>query len=351
MPIILAVRHIMIVKASAPGKVFLIGEHSIIYGKPAILAAVDRRIVAEVEQSDQIMISDPVMNDSVKMSIEEMTSLRDRMRDLFTAGMKQNDFSELFGFFRSDTSRFKLVSVAETLDAFDIEGGVSVKVTGKILPGSGMGSSAALSIAIVQAITQLYDIEASKEAIYDTSLKAEQFVHGTPSGADNAASTYGGLVWFQKGNPNNVVSMINEIPYELENFFLVSTPAQKVTTGELVQKVRSLDETFRNERMDNLGNAAYKIRDALKCRNFEELKKSMNFAQRNLKELGVSTPDIDNITHKVMTLGGAAKISGAGGGGIIVCYHDDHDQLKREINKMGFEVMNIKLGAEGVRVE
>jgi mevalonate kinase len=341
----------MIVKASAPGKVYLIGEHSVVYDKPAILAAVDRRIVIEAEQSDQIIVSDPAMNDSVEMSIDEMTSLRNKMRDLYSESVRQSDFSDLFGFFRSDTSRFKIASIAETLDTFDIEGGVSIKITGTMLPSSGMGSSAALSVAIVQGIAQLYDIQVSKQIIYDTSFKAEQFVHGTPSGADNATSTYGGLVWFQKGNPNKIISLINEIPYELENFSLVSTVTGKVTTGELVQRVRNLDETFRNERINNLGNAAYRIRDALKYRNINELKKSMNFAQKNLKELGVSTPDIDDITQKVMTLGGAAKISGAGGGGIIVCYHDDHEQLKREINKMGFEVMNIKLGAEGVRVE
>jgi mevalonate kinase len=341
----------MIVKASAPGKVYLIGEHSVVYGKPAILAAVDRRIIVEAEQSDQITVSDPVMHDTVKMSIDEMTSLRNKMRDMYSESLRQNDFSELFGFFRSDASRFKIASIAETLDTFDIEGGVSIKVTGNMLPGSGMGSSAALSVAIVQGIASLYDIQASKQVIYDTSFKAEQFVHGTPSGADNAMSAYGGMIWFRKGNPNKIISLINEIPHEIGNFSLVSTFPEKVTTGELVQKIRNLDETFRDERINNLGNAAYRIRDALKYRNIRELKETMNFAQKNLKELGLSTPEIDKITAKVMSLGGAAKISGAGGGGIIICYSDDPDQLKKEINKMGFEVLNIKLGAEGVRVE
>ena len=204
---------------------------------------------------------------------------------------------------------------------------------------------------MVRSIAALNNIDASAEAVSDIAYRAEQFIHGTPSGADNTTCAFGGLVWFRKGSPNTLEPLRKEIPYELENFGLVYTGQPELTTGELVQKVRDLPEAFRNIRLSRIEQATLRMRDSLRKRDFGAVRECMNSAQKNLKELGVSVKSINDIAKTVVSMNGGAKLCGAGGGGIMLVYHEDKALLKKGINKLGYELMDVKLGAEGVRVE
>ena len=93
------------------------------------------------------------------------------------------------------------------------------------------------------------------------------------------------------------------------------------------------------------------MRDSLKKKDFGAVRECLNVAQRNLRDLGVSVKEIDEIAKTVVSMGGGAKLCGAGGGGIMLVYHEDKALLKKEINKLGYEFMDVKLGAEGVRLE
>jgi mevalonate kinase len=342
----------MMVRASAPGKVFLIGEHAVVYGKPAILASIDRRIVTEAEDSDVIEVMDHVMmTDPVSIPLDRMLQIRDEIRTIWRSGSENRDFSELFSYFHGDNYKLKIAIIAEALDAFDLEGGVRLNITSNIPHASGLGSSAALAVSMAQAIATLNDIDASTETISDIAYKAEQFVHGTPSGADNTTCAFGGLVWFVKGEPNTINSLKKEIPYELENFGLVYIRQPELRSGELVQKVRNLPEAFRNVRLSRIEQATLRMRDSLRKRDFGAVKECMNSAQKNLRELGVSVKEMDDVARKVMSAGGGAKLCGAGGGGMMLVYHDDKALLKKEINSLGYELIDVKLGGPGVTVE
>jgi len=93
------------------------------------------------------------------------------------------------------------------------------------------------------------------------------------------------------------------------------------------------------------------MKDALHSMDMGKVKGLMNFAQRNLKELGVSTDKIDEIHEEVLKIGGAAKLSGAGGGGIVLCYHENKKKLEDKIVSLGLDPLPVNLAAEGVRVE
>ena len=81
------------------------------------------------------------------------------------------------------------------------------------------------------------------------------------------------------------------------------------------------------------------------------MKEIINLAQKDLKDLGVSTPEIDGLVKAVQDIGGAAKLCGAGGGGIVLCWHEDKEKLKKAIEDAGFEPWETELGVEGVTVK
>jgi mevalonate kinase len=209
-----------------------------------------------------------------------------------------------------------------------------------------------MSVAIVKAVSELYNKNLTPEQINEIAFSIEKFNHGTPSGGDNSACCYGGLIWFQKSNPKNIIqSLKEEIPYKLENFVLVNAGKPQKTTGELVQHIRNLPDDYRNPRIKALGAATLAMRDALKQKDFGKMKALINFAQRYLSELGVSTPEINNIAKSVLSIGGAAKLCGAGGGGTVLCYHEDKDKLIETIANLGHKPMEVELGVEGARKE
>jgi mevalonate kinase len=112
-----------------------------------------------------------------------------------------------------------------------------------------------------------------------------------------------------------------------------------------------MDPKVREPLVQELGKFSQEMREALKQKDFEKVKVLMNLAQKNLASLGVSTPAIDKIHKKVSVLGGAAKLCGAGGGGVVLCYHTNKDLLAKTVRSLGFEPWETELGVEGVRVE
>ena len=337
-------------KASAPGKVHLIGEHAIVYGEPAILAAVGLRTTVSAERSEKIKCMDTAFPEKISCSIEDAKRDYRKATDLWKSGFEKKDFAELLRFVKS-AQMFKKIALALILEEIQAEGGSEVKINSELPIGSGIGSSAALSVAMTKAISEVYGKKLTKDEINNIAFKIEQIAHGTPSGGDNSTCCYGGLVWFQRGNPNTIKSLKKEIPHKLENFVLVYTKPPEKNTGELVQMVRNLPEEFRNERMKKIGSMVHEMKDALKRKDSGKIKLLINRTQQNLAELGVSVPEIDEIASSVKVIGGAAKLCGAGGGGMMLCYHENKTLLRETIRVLGYNPIEVDLAVEGVRSE
>lgn len=147
------------VKVSAPGKIILSGEHSVVYGCPAILAAIDRRLSVGVEKTRgglEIVSGEPP--DLVKHAFKKTKEV----------------FREKIG------------------------KGLKITIDSQIPVGRGLGSSAALAVAVTGAIFKLVNQSWSEEKINKIAYEIEKKQHGNPSGGDNAVSTHGGFLWFRK---------------------------------------------------------------------------------------------------------------------------------------------------------
>src|SRR3990167_3861867 len=108
------------VTVSAPGKIHLIGEHAVVYGKPAILATVGKRITIRAEQADDVTVVDEAMGPPLKWSVKECREAAARAMKAWDAGAKRGDFSEVFALAKG--SDFKKVAIGYVLTKLEIEG-------------------------------------------------------------------------------------------------------------------------------------------------------------------------------------------------------------------------------------
>ncbi len=334
------------VTVSAPGKCILIGEHASVYGEPTIIAAINKRCFVTATKNADLIIRTP--EGESLYDINEVIYFVNELRNLWHKCADKRDFSELFELMKEDPFNVVKAAAGEVLMNLNIDGGAELEIKSDIPVGAGLGSSAALAVSVVKAMTVLYDKDLSRDEVNDMAYSVEKYIHGTPSGGDNTTCCYGGLVWFQKTMQGNV---IKNLTLKLENFFLVYVGKPEKSTGELVQFVRNLDESYRQPRISDIGKATHEMLDAIVDNDVKKIKECINRAQENLAELGVSTVDVDNICKKAQAIGGAAKLCGAGGGGTVLCYHDDKLKLLDAISDLGFSAIETILGDEGVRVE
>ncbi|MBI4176440.1 MAG: mevalonate kinase [Candidatus Aenigmarchaeota archaeon] len=338
------------VRVSVPGKVHLIGEHAVVYGEPAILAAVDMRTFVEAEKADEVSFNHFTDTEHFDtFSVEEILEAGRKAEELWKEGFEKKDFSHIFSFVKGND--FRKAGIGIILDRLGIDSGVKVQVDSKLPMGSGLGSSSSISVALVKAIAEAHGKSLSKEEVNNLAYELEKLKHGTPSGGDNTACCFGGLVWFQKASPKNIIQPLEkEISHKLENFVLVYTKAPEKTTGELVSLVRNLEENFKDQRVKHIGKMAHEMREILKHKNYSRMKEIINETHKNLSELGVSIPEMEQIASEVRNIGGAAKLCGAGGGGTMLCWHEDKQKLANLIKDLGYTPWETELAVEGVTV-
>jgi mevalonate kinase len=340
------------VRVSVPGKVHLIGEHAVVYGEPAIITAVGRRVTVQVEKSDKVKLLFRFGDSGVykdEDSVENVKEIGREAQRLWEEGSEKNDFSDVFALAKGN--KFGWVSVGYVLEKLGIDSGVSVEIDQKIPLGSGLGSSSAYSVAIAMAIAKLFGKYDSLEKVNQLGFELERFKHGRPSGGDNSACAYGGLVWFQKGDPNIIKPLGDEVPYELENFVLVYIKKPEKSTGELVSMVKGLDPSVRDPKIKAIGKATHDMLEALKAKDFGKVKELINLTWDNLSGLGLSIPEADDLIGKIKEIGGAAKLCGACYGGVMLCYHEDQKRLSEVIRESGYKPMEVELNVEGARLE
>lgn len=337
------------ITCSAPGKTHLIGEHSVVYGEPAIIISVGKRAYISAEKSENLKIYAQDINQKGEFSVSELKEFEEKLQQVWDNCFETKDFAPLYSLLKNEPLGHIKAMIAKTMTELNINSPFSLKISSDIPIGSGLGSSAALSVTVPKTLSELFKSNLSLDEINQIAYKIESLAHGTPSGGDNSICCYGGALWFKKGTPNVIEPL--HLDFTMKNFVLVFTGTPELTTGELVANVRSLDPEYRNPRVEKLGVHTQEMRECLAKQDFARIKELMNLAQELLSELGVSIDVIDRIHTAVKEINGGAKLSGAGGGGYMVCYHDDLQLLKQTIRELGYVPEQVELGVEGVRTE
>jgi mevalonate kinase len=313
--------------ASAPGKIILFGEHAVVYRKPALAMAVNRRARVEVEKTSQ---------DHTFISIPDL----DVEGTLNPEGELETSGSGNVGILRYITQAIKNMPV---------QGGLEVRVKLEIPIGAGMGSSAAITVATLAALTQLQGQSLDKRELARRAHQVELEVQGAASPMDTAVSTHGGLVYL---NPEGEVENL-EVPGQLP--LVVAYTSYRGNTGELVAGVRQRRDSYPEvvdpvlEAMEMVTRSA---REALLKDDPEALGDLMNINQGLLDALGVNTPELSRMVYQARTAGAlGSKITGAGGGGSIIAYAPGRvEEVLKKLQEEE-ESFRVALSRRGVELE
>jgi len=311
-------------KASGFGKVILFGEHFVVHGVPGIVSAIGSVTDAEVTQTGKELI----------------------IRDQRKAAKGYAEEKKLQ----------QIESIERMLKKMGLDPKLPLKIwLGGTLPGlSGLGASAASSVAIAKAIAEELSMNLSNEEVNQIAYEAEKAYAGNPSGIDNTAATYGGLMWFKKNlgcGPSSVERLRVNMPVEI----IIGSTGKVANTKAMVAGVAERKDKY-PEKYDQIfkqaENLTYAGRKALESYDLKKVGELMNKNHRLLQEIEVSSMELDllaDIARKNGAFG--AKLTGGGGGGCMVALTPSkglQEKVATAIEKEGYEVLPTKIGVEKI---
>lgn len=285
---------------SAPGKLMLFGEHAVVYGYPSIVTAMSERLVVfPGESRGDTRFIDAAIAAWGKPGVK------------FAA---QSSFSAKFGF----------------------------------------GSSSAVTVATLKALRP----QALNREIFDAAYKIVLEIQGIGSGFDVAAAVYGGTLYFTTGGKTIEPLNVAEIP------LIVGYTGVKSNSVELVRQVAQKREK-EPEKVDRIFQAIAKLVEEAKQRmlegDWERVGRLMDFNQEYLRDLGVSSENLEALISAAKKAGAwGAKLSGAGGGDCMIAVGPSdspageagkREVIRKAIEAAGGQVINVRANAQGVRLE
>ncbi|KAL5287910.1 MVK family protein [Megaselia abdita] len=351
-------------KVSAPGKIILHGEHSVVYGKDALVSAIGLRTNLEIKETDSevIFIDFPSLKFQLEIPLIKVNEFLvnsdgtiENVKDFVENQFKRSNETEnntLVALFYVLKKAFGNEKVSK---AFDL----SVKTDLRI--GGGSGSSAAFGVSIATGFLlltgKMKENTLDHEMISNLAFESERVIHLNPSGVDNTICTYGGLLKFAKGKGFSKLT----IPKQL-NILIVDTGVSR-STAKLVSQVRDLHEGF-PILFDNIFESMnILVQEAIKKYSefngdITDIEKLFEINSGLLTTIGVSHPSLEEIYKISRKNNFSSKLTGAGGGGYaIVILPSDYknkenfENLISELNEAGFETTETVIGGGGVSVE
>ena len=226
-----------------------------------------------------------------------------------------------------------------------VTGGVDVYLSGDLPVMSGLGCSAASSAAIVRAASNEYDLYLEDERINGMTYEMEKVFAGNPSGIDNTAAVYGGLLRFEKGAMQPIGVME---PFEI----VIADTGIVADTKAMVEGVarRKIDEPGKYRRLFAHAEMFEPLATSnLRRGDLIDFGWDMDDNHKLLQELGVSSPELDLLVGIAKDAGAyGAKMTGGGGGGCIVALTPAlQEEVAEAIEKAGFMTLRAAIGTKG----
>jgi mevalonate kinase len=295
-------------QASAGGKAILLGEHAVVHGRPALAVGLGRHVsVRLVPRPD---------------GQREIPSSDDRVR----------------------------TAVARAASAFGIpeSAGFALELGGNLPVAMGLGSSAALSVALVRALAAAEGVALSAARLDEVAYELERIFHGTPSGVDSTTAARGGVLWFEKGPPrrSEPVALRRSLTYVVA---LTGTRHETArTVASLRERAAAHPEVYAPV-FDAIGALVRSARAALERGEWPALGRFMTMNHELLRALGVSTPELDELVARALDAGAfGAKLTGGGGGGAaLVLAGDDPTRVLESLRATGYEAFVQRLEGSG----
>jgi len=310
----------------------LFGEHAVVYERPCIVTAVDRRLVVRTSlyPGNKLILNAP----DVGINGYESEISRLGRNENLPKGV-----------------RFVEQSVVNFFDLYNVSSGVKIETESGFSSEFGFGSSSAVTVATIASLFEIFQMSATKKEIFDLSYKTVHNIQGLGSGFDLAAAIWGGTLYFV--TEGKIIE-----PLEVESLpLVVGYTGIKADTPTLVRKVAELRKT-NPKTIEAIFNSIEAVVDGAKMKikgsDYVGLGELMNENHKLLKSLGVSSLELDTLV-KAAREGGAygAKLSGAGGGDCMIALvpKNRRNEVENAIEDKGGKVIKVGLNAEGLKVE
>ena len=356
---------VMKTAVSVPGKLILMGEHAVVYGRPALVATLGMRLHVhlspEADGVVQFVLPQIRVEERLDWTAVERYAEAARQRWEAYRANPRGDFAEVIG---KDPTHLLKVALGEAAAwcSDQVPPGVRIDVESEIPIGSGFGSSAAAAVAIVAGWLHYVGREVDFETLDHLTLEVERRQHGLPSGVDPAAVLRGGLVWARRRDDGSLkLHRLNSQRKLLSKIRIYHTGPPAESTGEVVTAVRRLRDDDPEEfsrLLDRMEFATRQLRARLQDddETVTGVIRSVQTFQRGLEQLGVVPEPIRDVVRQVEERGGAAKVSGAGslegpGAGCLLVVHDRPEEIDGWAFLDPFLEHRVAVGVDGLREE
>lgn len=296
-------------KASACAKTILFGEHAVVYGESAIAIPLSNlRTTAEI-----------IPNGEEFRVVSENTGMDLPYRELEPgSGIRE------------------LLTKLKDIAAFNELPSDTLHIRSKIPIASGLGSGAALSIAIIRAFSSYYNLQLTNEKINEIAFEIEKIYHGSPSGIDNTTLTYEQPLIFSKTKGSTI------LPADMSKFhLLVIDSGIRSKTIDVVSDVRKNYDKYKTY-IHEIGELTVSAIPALESGDSSLVGFLMNENQRLLQKINVSCVELDELLRAAQNAGvPGCKLTGAGRGGNFLVLAEDKTQalrVKKIYNELGLRV-------------
>ena len=304
------------------GKTILFGEHFVVYGLPAIASALSSSTTAEVK----------VVNGKGWEVIDQRPA---------TPGYKEKKYDEA------------MQSIKNVIKHMNIDVGcqkLEITFSGDLFAASGVGASAAQATSLVRAINESFTLMLDDEKINEAAYEGEKAYHGTPSGIDNTASTYGGLIWFVKNlnggkNTMEILDSGKRMPLVIANTGITASTVEVV--GD-VRKLKEANPVIFEKFFNEYYNLAINAKVALLEGDPINIGKLMNQNHKLLQEITVSGEINDKLVEIALDNGAlGAKMTGTGRGGLVIALAENDEVQKNITNAIemkGYDAWKTMIG-------
>jgi len=281
------------ITASAPGKIILFGEHAVVYGYPAIAVPVTQVRARVVVRADpratpgRVHIEAPAVN--LNAYLEELPG--------------EHPIA---------------AAIQAVLDHLQLRylPACHLRITSTIPVASGLGSGAAVSAALVRALATFLGHPLQDSEVNDLVYVIEKIHHGTPSGIDNTVVTYGQPVYFVRGKPIEKLRVAAPFNLVIGDTGIASSTG--VTVGAVRKAWQAAPEQY-EALFEAIGEIAFQARRCIESGEVAKLGPLLNANHEKLQQMGVSSPELDQLVIAARKAGAdGAKLSGGGGGGNMV---------------------------------
>ncbi|MBS3815341.1 MAG: mevalonate kinase [Hadesarchaea archaeon] len=321
------------ITVSSPAQIFFFGEHAVVYGQPALATAINLRTKVKGKSRDDNKV---IVKSHGIGSLEGVIECEDNK---WVLKEKKGDTKNL---------SYVIKAIEVTLNQVEEGGGFELEITSDIPPGSGLGSSSAVTTATIAAVSNLMNNSLDKDMITDLAFETEKLVQGPASRTGVSVATHGSFALIQ----DEEIDVREDLP---QLNIVIGYTGSHGSTAEAVGRVKELKNTrpnITNPILETIGEITQNGMKAVKEGDLDKVGVLMNANQALLKGLDVSSDHLESLIKAAHEAGAkGAKLTGGGKGGSMIAIIDEKQQkIVKAIREANGKPIEAEIGVNGLEL-